>query len=136
MISREEKKAEAIRRMKKMGVYSEAIRQFETEGLVCVSEPPLGGLYWLNEEEKKMVKDFEEQYNTLVYIVIRSFTSLGKMDSLLYVNDYKEEWDMDTEDLENNAVMAYVVNHDMPDCSEFGAIGWELTMAGGLQRTA
>lgn len=135
-VSREEKKAEAVRRLKKIGVYQETIRQFEEKNLVSVSEPPFGAFYWLNDEEKKMVREFEEKHDALVYVVIRSFTNIGKMDSLLFVSDYPEEWDMDMQDLRCNLVLAYVINHDAPDCSEFGSIGWKLTIAGGLTRTA
>lgn len=134
--TREEKKTEAIKRMKKMGVFKPTIKQFADSDLVSASEPPVGAFYWLDDEEKKMVQEFEENHNALVYMVIRSFTTLGKMDSLLFVSDYPEEWKMDMEDLDNNLALAYVVNHDMPDCSEMGSIGWKLTIAGGLQRTA
>ena len=135
-VSREEKKAEAVKRLKKMGVFKATIQQFEKEDLVSVSEPPVGAFYWLNAEEKKMVQEFEENHDALVYVVIRSFTNIGKMDSLLFVSDYPEEWNMDMEDLEGNLALAYVVNYDFPDCSEMGTIGWKLTIAGGLDRTA
>lgn len=135
-VSREEKKAEAIKRMKKMGVFKPTIKQFEKDDLVSVSEPPFGAFYWLNDEEKKMVQEFEEEHNALVYMVVRSFTTLGKIDSLLYVSDYPEDWDYDMNDLEDHYVMAYVVNHDMPDCSEMGSICWKLAVGGGIVRTA
>ena len=58
-VSREVKKEEAIKRMRAMNIYSDAIKQFKNADIVMVSEPPLGGLFWLNDEEKEMVSKFE-----------------------------------------------------------------------------
>ena len=128
-ITREIKKEEAIKRMKKLNIIDDAVRQFKNEDIVMVSEPPFGGLYWLNDEEKEMVRKFEEENDALVYIVVRAFTNFGKMDSLLYVSNYEEEWEMDNEDLKDGYAMSYTINHDMPDCSEFGSIA--IRSAGG-----
>lgn len=133
-VSREIKKAEAIKRMKAMGIISDAIKQFAEKNIVMVSEPPLGGLFWLDDKEKKMVQDFEQEYNALVYLVVRSYTNIGKMDSLFYVSDYQSEWFMDDIDIDENYACVYVVNYDMPDCSELGIIQWK-SVGGGVLRT-
>lgn len=132
-ITREEKKQEAIKRLKALNIINDAVRQFEKDNIVMVSEPPFGGLYWLNDEEKQMVRKFEEEHDALVYMVVRAFTNFGKMDALLFVSDYDEEWGMDNENIEDGIVMSYVVNHDMPDCSEFGSIAVR-PIFGGLVR--
>lgn len=98
-VSREIKKEEAIKRMRAMHIIPDAIKQFKNDDVVMVSEPPLGGLYWLNDEEKKMVHEFEQENNALVYLVVRSFTNIGKMDSIFYVSDYQDEWFMDNANL-------------------------------------
>ena len=133
-MERKIKKAEAIKRMEAMGIIPDAIKQFKNDDIVMVSEPPLGGLYWLNDEEKEMVRKFEQENNTLVYLVVRSFTNIGRMDNLFYVSDYDEEWFMDNADIEENYACVYVINHDMPDCSEFGTIAWK-SVGGGILRT-
>lgn len=69
-MTRDEKKAEAIKRMKLADIFPQTIKQFEEDGYVSISEP-----------------------------------------------------------------MAYVYNHDMPDCSEFGCIGTRRSIAAGLLRT-
>ena len=46
-ISKEEKKAEAITRMKTLGIFSETIQQFETDDKVSISEPPFGAFIGL-----------------------------------------------------------------------------------------
>ena len=132
-VSREIKKEEAINRMREMNIYSDAIKQFKNADIVMVSEPPLGGLFWLNDEEKEMVSKFEQENNALVYLVVRSFTNLGTMDNIFYVSDYQDEWFMDNADLNENYACVYVINHDMPDCSEFGTIAWK-SVGGGVLR--
>lgn len=133
-VSNEIKKTEAIKRMKAMGIIPNAIKQFAEENVVMVSEPPLGGLFWLSDEEKEMVRDFEQEYNALVYLVVRSYTNIGKMDNIFYVSDNKEEWFMDNADIDENYACVYVVNYDMPDCSEFGSIAWKSVGGGVLRR--
>lgn len=136
-ISNEEKKAEAISRMKKLGIFPETIRQFEQESLVSISEPPFGAFYWAEGEDLDRIHQFEERYDGLVYVVIRSFTEYGQMDCYLYVSDHIQEWNEDRDSLDSpgNGVFAYVYNYDDPDLSEFGSIGIEKTPAAGLRRT-
>lgn len=133
-ISMEEKKVEAVKRMKALKLFSEVIKQFERDGLINISEPPLGAHFWLDNEDKKRVADFEKQHNALVFTGIRSFTNIGKMDSFFFVSDYKDEWPQDWEDLTEQSAVVWVFNHDMPDCSEIGSIGFEPTPAAGLRR--
>ena len=132
-IPRENKKVEAIQRMKKLHIIANAIRQFKDDDVVMISERPFGALYWLDEEQKKMVADFEKEYNALVYMVVRTNTEFGLLDSLLYVSDHEDEWEMDNVDIKAGYVLAYVVNHDCPDFSEFGSIAVK-SVGGGLVR--
>lgn len=130
---REKQKAQAIERMKKLGIMEQPVKEFEEEGKLNLSENG-GLLYYLNEDEQKMVDDFEKENNGLVYHVIKSRTTIGLMYALLYVSEYLEEWKMDMENLGEGQTLAYVVNMDMPDCSEFGTIGIKPSV-GGLIRT-
>lgn len=43
-----DKRAEAVKRMNMLKMCPEAIRQFEQDGLVIISEPPIGALFWLD----------------------------------------------------------------------------------------
>ena len=133
-ISIEEKRTEAIARMKSWGIYPGIRKQFEKDAIVSESAPPLGACYWLDEEQMARVREFQDQYNALVYHVIHSFTNFGEMESYLYVSDYPEEWERDREDISEGQQLAYVYNKTMPDCSEFGTIGVERTPAAGLKR--
>lgn len=130
---RAKQKAQAVERMKKLGIMEQPVKEFEEEGKLNLSENG-GLLYYLNDDEQKMVDDFEKENNGLVYHVIKSRTTIGLMYALLYVSEYLEEWKMDMEDLGAGQALAYVVNMDMPDCSEFGTIGIKPSV-GGLIRT-
>lgn len=134
-ISREEKKTEAIARMKALGIFPDTIKQFKDDDYISISEPPVGAFYWAEGDDLQRIKDFEKQHDALVYAVVRTYSNIGKMDSYLYVSDYRDEWGQDNEDIKNMAPLAYVYNHDMPDCSEFGCVGLEKSIAAGLLRT-
>lgn len=133
-VSIEDKKVEAIARMKKWGIYPPTIKQFENENLVSESAPPFGACFWLNDEQKERVRRFEETHNALVYHVIHSYATFGELESYLYVSDYKEEWEYDRDDIEAGQQVVYVENLDAPQCSELGSIGIKRTIAAGLVR--
>lgn len=134
-VSTEAKKAEAIERMKALSIFPQTIRQFEREGLVSISMPPVGAFFWAEGEDLKRIRQFEAEYNALVYVAVRSYTNIGTMDSLLFVSDYPEDWVVDRDDMAHNQQVAYVYNHDAPECSEMGAVGIARTCAAGLRRT-
>ena len=132
-VSMEIKKEESIKRMKDLGIFSQTIQQFKKDNLVSYSEPPMGANYWLDDEQKAIVDNFEKENNALVYFVIRSYTQFGKLDTLLFVSDYEEEWEMDNEDIKDGYAMAYVHNYDVPEFSEFGSVAVQERF-GGLVR--
>ena len=134
-VSIDEKKVEAIERMKLLKIFPEVIEQFRNDGLVSLSYPPFGAHFWLDDESKQIVADFEKKNDALVFTGIRSYTNIGMMDSFLFVSDYKEDWTIERRDFRNSTALAYVYNHDMPDCSEMGCIGIAPTPAAGLRRT-
>lgn len=132
-ISAKEKMTEAVDRMKKFGLYSEVIEQFKN-GYINVSEPPFGACFWADDELLEEIRKLEEEYGILVYHVIRARTTMGILDSLLYVSDHKDEWEYDNADLADGYAMTYTINHDCPYFSEFGSIAIKTTVAGGLRR--
>lgn len=132
-ISREEKMTEALRRLEALRIYRPTVKSFK-EGKVSTTEPPHGATYWMEGRELELVRQFEEEYNALVYLVVRSFTTIGTMDAYLYVSDHPDEWPEDREMLKEWTAFAYVRNYDHPDCSEFGDIGVRPSTAGGLLR--
>ena len=135
-VTRENKKIEAINRMKALDLFEPCIKAFESRNEVQLSEMT-GGLYEFSRDEElnAKIKEFEEEYDALVYHVIHTYTSFGEMYSFLYVPDYEEEWEMDNEDIQDNYAMSYVWNKDCPDLSEFGLIGIRQKF-GGLVRVS
>lgn len=129
-----EKKEEAIKRMKKWGIYEDIVTHFEEEDKISESAPPFGACFWIEGEQLKRIREFEKEYNALVYHVIHSYTNLGEMESYLYVSDYENEWEDDRNQIKHGRQMVYVYNHTMPDCSEFGYIEIKRTPARGLTR--
>lgn len=126
-------KQEAIERMKMLKIYSQAIKEFEKENVINVSEHG-GILFWLDDEQQEMVKRFEEKYNAVVYHVIHNYTEFGELYSLLYVSQHEQEWDYDKDDIKHDIALCYVVNKDEENFSEFGSIGIK-PQFGGVIRT-
>lgn len=133
-MTKEQMKIEAIERMQLLDLYSSVIQDFEKEDIVNLSD--YGGmLYWLNDNQKELVKKFEEKYDYLVYHVIHNYTEFGELLALLYVSHDEVEWDYDKDDIKHGYAMSYVINIDDNSCSEFGSIGIK-PQFGGLIRTA
>ena len=132
-ITLEEQKQEAISRMKMLKLYEPVIEDFK-RGQLYKSEA-YGVLYWLNEEEEKLVRDFEKEYNAVVYHIIKSNTEFGELLTYLFVSQHKEEWTGDREDIKENISFCYVKNLTTEYFSEFGSISF-MPMIGGLVRTA
>lgn len=135
-VSKETKKAEAIKRMKMLDLYNPYILSFDKKDEIFMSEMT-GGVYEFNENTELIdkVREFEEENNALVYHIIHTFTGFGELYSFLYVSDYQEEWEMDNEDISEGYALAYVWNKDVPEFSEFGSIGVRGKF-GGIIRTA
>ena len=131
---RDKQKAEALVRMKLLGIFPETIKQFNRDGKVSISKPPVGAFYWAEGWDLDRIRQFEDKWNAAVYLVIRSYTSFGKMDSYLYVSRFEAEWELDRADLIRNEALSYTVNLDAPDLSEAGYVGFKRTIAGGLLR--
>ena len=132
MATREAMKKEAVARMKNLGMFPQVVKEFEEDGVLEQSENG-GYLYWLDDDAKEMGSRFERETGCLVYHVILSYTSIGKMYSLLYVCSEEEEWEMDREDLKEGIAIAHVINTTM-DIEESGCIGIKPRI-GGLVRT-
>lgn len=138
-INREEKREEALKRMKMVHLWDEAINEFEELGTVCYSEPTnmggykFGAVFALEDELKERVKKFEDEYHAFVWHVIHNYTEFGEWWTYLYVSDYKEEWKTDRADLKEGYPIAYVDTGDWN--SEFGSVQIK-SIAGGLLRVA
>ena len=131
---RERQVKEAVERMKLLELYPTVIKEFIHEKVINKSEH-IGILYWLDDDEKKFVKDFEDENNAVVYHIIKTYSTIGCMLSVFYVSADEAEWESDREDMKIGEQLCYVKNIDNDDCSEFGYICFQKN-CGGLMRTA
>lgn len=134
-MTREQMKAEAVSRMRSLGIFEDIIKDFEDNGNVQYSEAPFGASYWLPENIKAEAKNFEDEYNAVVYNAIRTITAIGIMWSFLYVGSDEDEWESDRGDLKHGEAYAYVYNESDPELSEIGLIGFKKNVGGTLTRT-
>ena len=131
----QDKKAEAVKRMRLMKLMPNIIEEFEKESTVHYSEI-CGILYWVSNNEgwTDYIGKFEAKWNALVYHAELSHMEFGDCLSLFYVSGHRDEWERDIADLKEGYALCYVWNIDDPDCSEFGGITFK-PMNGGVKRT-
>lgn len=134
---KEKMKEEALRRMKKWDLHENVIREFKDEDKLNKSERSFapGILYYLNEEETTMIKEWEEEYGGLVYHVIHDYTNIGELYTLLFVSKYENEWEYEDRDIDAETPLCYVINKNYNLNSEFGHCVIK-PANGGLERTA
>lgn len=130
------KKKKAIELMKKMDIYKPYIRGFEESNKICFFEQ-YGG-YWAEQEPAlyEKIKEFEKEYDCIVYAVTHELTEFGELFDFLIVTDDPDDWD-DIVYSEGNRhmVYAYVWNNTDDFCSEFGSITIQ-SFGGGIKRIA
>lgn len=132
----EEKKQEALKRMKALELHSDCIKAFEERNEIWISESQ-GILFDLSQRPNivKAIQEIEDKYNVLVYHTILTHTEFGTLVSMFYVSDEQDEWEMDWDDMKENYACCFVANLDDDSCSEFGSIGYKKQF-GGLVRIA
>lgn len=120
-------KKEALRRMKALKLLDEGdytcVQDFKKNNIVYKSEFH-GILYWLDEDEQKLVKDFEishKEQEMLVYHCYKAHTELGDILFMLYVSNEKGENERFDIDLQDDIIFTYAANMTEPCFSEFGS---------------
>lgn len=125
---------ECLKRLEILNISKQCINAFKN-GKVWESEG-IGALYEVNEEEQKIINDFEKEHtNYKVYHLIHNLTDFGELYNIFYVGTDKEEWEEEKEDLKQNYAFVYVYNKTDNWCSEFGTIGIRRNI-GGLIRVS
>lgn len=127
-------KLEALKRMERLGLHPNVIKEFRTEGKLNISENK-GVLFWLNDKQKEIVREFENESGNLVFHVVHSFTQFGELYNMFYVSKFEEEWERDLSDINDGNCCVYVKNISDDWCSEYGYIGFKKCI-GGLVRVA
>lgn len=127
-------KAEAIKRMKTIHLYSYVIEDFEIEDNIQVYEPPQGAAYWLEEEEETVVKNIEKKQDILIWGVIRSFMKYNNdsivIDNMLFVTSNQDNWQQERNDLFNGNPLVYTIMKGDISTLEMGHISIYMSAGG------
>lgn len=133
----DDKKCEAIKRLIKLEISSDRILAFINNGQKSISINPAGFNDKMNGKYLTIAKDFEKKKNCLIYYAIQSeIYGFYQTITFFYVSEYKEEWDMDLEDLTLGQACSFVYNETDPELSEIGYVDFVRNDIGGLIRTA
>lgn len=111
---------EAIYRMELLSFPSKVREEFCASGKVHCSEDTRVNLKECDFVSS--VREFEKVYNALVYYGIHSVCYGYEMLSLLFVSSYESAWQTDRLMLMQNQTIAYILNLNVPEFSEFGTI--------------
>ena len=134
MTMQERQKAEAIKRLKLLGIAQYTIRKFEETGEVSTCSCVTGEPQPTEDFVKTMIHQLEQQYGFLVFLNVRSETYFGTIDNLFFVGKYDEEWKMSLDDLKDGYALVYAQNWSYPENSEMGSIAFYRTDNGGILR--
>lgn len=137
------KRQEAIKRMEIIGIDKEYIDLFKDNGAISIWERQNDVFkavrydleFYSNETLKAKIKEFESQYEALVYMVQKTWTSLGELYAFFYVSNRIDEWENVEFDLKHESDLCYVWNETYEEDSEFGYIAFRKAM-GGIYRVA
>ena len=127
----------ALSAMQNLNIYKPYINKFKKDGTITLFER-FGGYYIDEDNEPELlskIKEFEAEYNCIVYAVTHEFFMFGECYSFLCVSQYEEEWPMTLNDTKRGLAWSYVWNKSDEWCSEFGTIG-VASFGGGIARTA
>ena len=134
-MNKSEMKKIAIEHLKALNIYRPYIAEFRKNGTVTMFER-FGG-YYINEmngytELESRIKEFERDYEALVYAVTHEYLEFGECYTFLYVD--KNDPNNLTIDDGLYYVYAYVWNKTMEYCSEFGTVGIQSSYGGIVRR--
>ena len=126
-------KKEAIRRMKMLGLNDKIIEKFEKDNIITCS--------YQQTDFEPYVKEFQDSHpSDLVYHVIESPTSFGRILNILFVSKYREDWhfELQMENMKGTNLtvyypMVYARNITDDMLSDLGTIG-VLNINGNLVR--
>jgi len=131
-----EMKQEAVRRLRLLKLSEAAVRSFERDGRVSLSQEAMGEnfLQGSDSELEDLIVKFQREYQCLVYhAILNDIPGMGEIWSLLFVSPAASDWESERRQLSKNGlVYAYVIS-DME--TGIGEIAVE-PAGGGLRRLA
>ncbi len=131
--TREEMKAEAVKRLKLWGLSTYSLRAFIERDKVVQTDNPGGCCYDLEPYKIERIKRYEKRHKVLVYHVLNQVKpGVVHREVWLYVSDNPKTWPEDIADLEKGFQTCYKYNSDFPRRSDTRHCNIVLTGAAGL----
>lgn len=142
---------ERLAMLRKMGMkYAPAVDDFKTSKEIGIFENQgrfANAVYYrlyintgdngFYDDLANEVKEFEKEYEAVVYLILVSHTEMGTLCDMFYVGQDKSNWNRDRQDLEEGLSFVYDYNRENPAYSELGTIGFKVSPCfGGLFRVA
>ena len=123
--TKEQMKQEAITRLNILKLAPFVSMEFEKEGKVYKSDSAV--ITALDDTEKQMIQEIEENEDLLVYhILYTDMGTYGHQYAIFCVSEYTQDWEDEHECLRIKTPVVYVKNISYEDCSEYGTIGIEI----------
>ena len=100
-----------LQMLRLLHMHNNVILDYKKKNKLNKSESPLGFLYWLTDDEQKLVDDFENEHQGCqVYHVIKTITAgFGIVYDLLYSVKDEEYIKNAQEQLKDNLVLSYTI---------------------------
>lgn len=117
---KEDLRAEALQRMIFMRMKPEIIRNFSSEKIMKTDLNRI--LQTVTPKDQKLISDWEEKTDCMVYYVIEEIFHEFHLLYLLNVSWKKENWEVDQKDITNKEIMVCIQNLDDPKLSTYGYI--------------
>lgn len=119
-MKKEDLRAEALQRMIFMRMKPEIIRNFSSGKLMKTDLN--GTLQPITQEEQKVISDWEEKTDCMVYYVLEEIFHEFHLLHLLHVSWKKENWEIDKKEIASREIMVCIQNLDNPKLSTYGYI--------------
>lgn len=110
---------EAAKRMKMLGLDKSIIDDFVNQGKLHCSDN--NGMSDVPEEILLQIEEWQNQFNNLVYHVIHG-DFLCETYECLSVSPYEEDWEYETNIIDDKWVMSHSINITIPSFTESGSI--------------
>lgn len=90
-VEREVKKAEAIRWMNILGINTDIVKLFEDQDIVMACLGAVGTFLPITDPKlEAQIREFEQKWNCLVYMVVRTPSSFGWLDYEIMLDSTKQ----------------------------------------------
>lgn len=129
-MDREACHAEAVERMRILGINENYIKLFADYDVMMEYSFPDGAPYILSTPDKEAVRALGESHNLFFYLKIRNYTSLGFEDIYLYVQECPAAWESERKVLAIGRPYAYIYKQYAPEFSKVGIVNVRVRQGG------